>query len=811
MERRFLRTNGPLLLLGAAGALIFALLYNRVSPVASLNMQYSRSQIMDLARSYLTGLGYDLKDYQQDAWVGVEGQTHLYLQTRRGMDQANEIIRSDTIPAHHWYVSWYDAALPRSQGLESYQLWMTLAGRVLGFEHVIPDSIARPSVSPDEARAMAEKFLLAQGVDLARYQLKTSSDTRLRARTDYRFVWSKQDALGEQELWLRVQGNEIGGYRATFVLPGEFQREYSSVFTRMTFIVSGSFAALFLLFFFVVILFLKKYHEGEVGTRTAAMVFIGLFVVSVLETLNRYPVIGGGTFIGDLNKANVRLIVLAMDVFIVQVFFSVLVFASWSVGESSSRTSWPGKMTAVDSTLFRRFFTADVGEGILRGYCLGLGILGLFALVLYGLTRFAGTYLLPTEVTGTAEAYIPAARPVLAGFTGAVTCEIIYRLFFISFLKERLKKPWLAVLAAAIIWTLTAYALWSVPMGHPRPGLYLSILLLFGIVFGYLFLRYDLITTIMANFIIIALSAAIPLFTSQGAYFVPVRWELIVLLAIPLVIAVLGLVKQERFEFTPETTPEHIKRISERERMAKELEIARSVQMSLLPKSNPRAEGYDIAGICIPALEVGGDYYDFVALGNSKIGIAIGDVSGKGVPAAIYMTLTKGILQSHAEDNVSPKLVLSKVNSLMYRTIERNSFVSMFYAVLDQQQRTIRFARAGQCPVILAQHANAEGSFLTPRGMALGLERGQVFDSVLEEQEVRLQAGEVLVFYTDGFTEAMNKREEEYGERRLVEAVARYRMKPAADLIRCVCEDVKAFTGDVTQHDDMTMVVVKVI
>jgi sigma-B regulation protein RsbU (phosphoserine phosphatase) len=146
----------------------------------------------------------------------------------------------------------------------------------------------------------------------------------------------------------------------------------------------------------------------------------------------------------------------------------------------------------------------------------------------------------------------------------------------------------------------------------------------------------------------------------------------------------------------------------------------------------------------------------------------------------------------------------------MYKTIERNSFVSMFYAILDLEHQTIRFARAGQCPIILAQSVGEKGSFLTPKGMALGLEMGKVFDSVLEEQEVALKSGEVLVFYTDGFTEAMNEREEEFGEERLVDAIARHRGKSAQVMIRDICEEVREFAGDRPQHDDMTMVVVKV-
>jgi sigma-B regulation protein RsbU (phosphoserine phosphatase) len=244
--------------------------------------------------------------------------------------------------------------------------------------------------------------------------------------------------------------------------------------------------------------------------------------------------------------------------------------------------------------------------------------------------------------------------------------------------------------------------------------------------------------------------------------------------------------------------------------MAKELEIARAVQMKLLPKENPHVAGFDIAGVCIPAYEVGGDYYDFVDLGETKIGIAIGDVSGKGVPAAIYMTLTKGILQSHAEENISPKNVLSKVNRLMYKTIEKNSFVSMFYAIIDLQTKKIRYSRAGHNPVILAGLRDDKQEFLTPKGVALGLDDGGVFDSVLEEREFDLRSGDILVFYTDGFTEARNTAGEEFTETRLLKSVAEAKGRSAEEIIGIVVNDARKFSGEADQHDDMTMVVVKV-
>lgn len=809
-DASFARKFGILFLLAIAGTILFVRYYDHAAPTASVDLKYTRVQIMERANAYVEGLGFDISSFQQDAWFSFIGNTHLYLQTKRGIGYANAVIRADTLSTHHWYVFWYDRRLPPSQTPETFQAWISPSGRILGFQQMIRDSAARSSIRPEQARQVAEDFLASQGVDLSPYYLKTSSETRQPNRLDHRFVWSTKDTTLEGLLWVQVNGDRIGGYRITHNPAGEFQKMLSDIGTTATFLTTSSYAIFFLLFFFIVILFLKKYHEGEVGTRTAVMVFIGLFAASVLSTVNIYPVVGSGVIMGDLNRFNTRIIMFGFTVFIFHVFAAVMVFAAWSVGESSSRSVWPAKMTGVDSILFWKLPTLDVAEGLLRGFLWGLVILGGYTVFLAFYLPTFRSGLFTNEISGIADAFLPSIRPLLVGITTAVVTEIVFRLFFLSYLKEKLRRTWMGAAVSTVLFCLTTFVVWEPPFGFLRFSEVFFVLAFFGVVFSFLFLKYDLLTALTANFIIVGLSTAIPLFSSTGENFETTRWLALLFLASPLVVAAAGFIQQKRFEFTPQTLPTHIQRISERERMAKELEIARRVQMSLLPKTNPSAEGYDISGICIPALEVGGDYYDFVNLGGRKIGIAIGDVSGKGVPAAIYMTLTKGILQSHAEDNVSPKRVLSKVNSLMYRTIDRNSFVSMFYAILDPAARTIRFARAGQCPVIVAQKSGEKGSFLTPKGMALGLEMGTLFDSVLEEQEVPLQSGEVLVFYTDGFTEAMRSDGDEFGEEQLVSSITRHRHKSATDIIKGICGDVQQFTGDHPQHDDMTMVVVKV-
>src|SRR5690606_4425591 len=145
-------------------------------------------------------------------------------------------------------------------------------------------------------------------------------------------------------------------------------------------------------------------------------------------------------------------------------------------------------------------------------------------------------------------------------------------------------------------------------------------------------------------------------------------------------------------------TPAFAKNITERQRLQRELEIARDVQMSFLPKSTPDFSGLDIASQCIPAHEVGGDYYDFVKLDKNRLGIIIGDVSGKGTEAAFYMTLTKGFLKALSRSSDSPAAVLSNMNELFYENVERGTFISMIYGIFDIEKNALKLARAGHNP-----------------------------------------------------------------------------------------------------------------
>lgn len=246
--------------------------------------------------------------------------------------------------------------------------------------------------------------------------------------------------------------------------------------------------------------------------------------------------------------------------------------------------------------------------------------------------------------------------------------------------------------------------------------------------------------------------------------------------------------------------------------MRQSLEMAHKVQVSMLPLETPKVDGLEIASFSIPAKEVGGDYFDFLAPrnGHQDLGIIIGDVSGKGMSAALYMTMTKGLVQAFGGDCVSPRQTLSLINRQFHRASAANAFLSLSYARIDTQSKKMIFSSAGHNPPILYSPARNVIEMVKCPGMAIGLEPGKLFDRVTEEREVQLDSGDILFFYTDGITEGMNERQEIYGETRLIDLIKAHGTMPASLLLQKLQEEHQHFVNGMEQFDDMTAVVVKI-
>ena len=253
---------------------------------------------------------------------------------------------------------------------------------------------------------------------------------------------------------------------------------------------------------------------------------------------------------------------------------------------------------------------------------------------------------------------------------------------------------------------------------------------------------------------------------------------------------------------------------AEKKRLEEELRIARQIQMSLLPRGPLDFPGLSITALCVPAREVGGDYYDFFPLGPRRLGVLIADVSGKGTSAALYMAELKGLVLSLSQIYQSPRQLLIEVNRIISDNLDTRSFITMTYAVIDLDACTMTFARAGHTPVVFLKDGDARGAqSLIPNGIVVGLRipgAHEKFVELLEEQRIDLARGDVIALYTDGITEAMDSRSDLFGDARLSRLIAEHGHLEAADLRERILREIEAFVGHADQHDDMTMILMKV-
>ena len=248
---------------------------------------------------------------------------------------------------------------------------------------------------------------------------------------------------------------------------------------------------------------------------------------------------------------------------------------------------------------------------------------------------------------------------------------------------------------------------------------------------------------------------------------------------------------------------------NEKKRLDHDLQIAREIQRILLPSEAPATEGFEISGLNIPASQVSGDYFDYIKIDDERLGVAIADVSGKGVPASLIMAICRSVLRSQAPGNPSPSEVLRKVNRQLYPDIKEDMFISMAYLILDHVHATVTLSRAGHDAPLLYRRATQELSALKPPGLVLGIDSGSVFDRIANDFAVPLERDDCLILYTDGVTEALDASGDEFGLDRMMHSVRASALNGPPAVISRLIDDVRNFVGSTPQNDDITLIVIR--
>jgi len=648
-----------------------------------------------------------------------------------------------------------------------------------------------PSLSPVEARGLAESFLrryAREPFTMSQIHFAGEKRIELHERTDFEFTWGGKDTLLDNPLSIkvRVDGNRIAGFSVSRDVPAEYRATGEVVYLEI-----GVVVIIAALIIFMIAAGLKRIRSYEIGWRTGLILGAAAAALLAVEIFFTVPRGWNAAFFAAALFG--------------PLFYGGALVLSWSISESLGREAWREKFTTVDLIMKGHLLDSRVAQSVLIGIATGAAANGL---LLLGMRALAATgpvwFNLNENIT---LKYLPYLSPgvFLAAHLASLELFVISALFVfpMAFLRHRISSsPAIIVIVALISPLLGSTTIHPMLPGHLIQAASVAVIL-------WSLSRFDVLTAYI-GLVAAASLDTLPVMLYAGDQSISLSGYVVLGLGVGLIVAGwVGLITRDRVTDTDAIVPAFARHISERERMKHELQIARDVQMSLLPTSIPPAIGLDIAARCVPALEVGGDYYDFVLPRTGKLGIVVGDVSGKGTEGAFYMTLTKGFLKAVARSSDSPAEVLMEANSLFYENVARGNFISIIYALVDPLRSTVTIARAGHNPAILCRPGSSSTEVIQPRGIALGLEPGDVFSKTIEEVTLPFRTGDVLVLYTDGFVESMNRAGEQFGDERFQTAIAGLAERRADDIVEGILQKVQSFAGKAVQHDDMTIVVVR--
>ncbi|MDQ3254250.1 MAG: PP2C family protein-serine/threonine phosphatase, partial [Acidobacteriota bacterium] len=495
-----------------------------------------------------------------------------------------------------------------------------------------------------------------------------------------------------------------------------------------------------------------------------------------------------------------------LQIALIAFFYAFGLAILWSTGRALSRRSDPRGLASFAALLKGKILTKPLALRVAVGVMLG----GVFAVIPY---LVAASGLFPTLILQRpGPTSLMSHAPALAWLTLPISFAFftLYG-FLIPLFSNFIKRPRVVhvlVLLIGFLWLTDDVYQSSIPGALVIGGL--SILIA-----DWIFRRYDLLTLCVASLAADTVVGAGALLAQPSGELQASGWRALVGLGVALAAALIvsqtgrdARIEDELVALPVSDNPEMQK--AERERLVAEFSVARQAQQQMLPDAAPTIPGYSIAATCRPAREVGGDLYDFLTLPNERVGIVVADVSGKGVPAALYMTLTKGLLASVAEHESDPAAILREVNRHLYEVCRRRVFVTMILGVLDPPTQTLTYARAGHNPGVWRNSESQTQTLLRAAGLGLGLNKGRLFDQTLRHESINVGRGDCILFYSDGITEAMNADGEEFGEARLLSAVSRTDGLTAAQTRDEILAEVGQFLGDTPPQDDVTLVVVRV-
>ncbi|HEV7427663.1 MAG TPA: PP2C family protein-serine/threonine phosphatase [Thermoanaerobaculia bacterium] len=559
------------------------------------------------------------------------------------------------------------------------------------------------------------------------------------------------------------------------------------------------FATNYALLLILLVIFLRKYHAGEVGIGTGSILFALTALLSLVIDVVMGPSATEGSGLGSIDAQATAAAEMAFKFLLYDIPLAVVVFFAWSVGESYTRERWGEWLASFDAILRRDPLNATVGRSVFNGVLFAPAIAA--AALLTGLIPLALHMAYPSVGVGT-DVAVQLGGPFLLLLFAAVEAVIfpITSLFFLSW-TSRFRLLWIGMIAAIAVGVISSVC--EVPI-HP-----LGMRMLFG--FGaigaiVLMLRkFDLLSTATALFGATLISMVLPLMSVAQGHMLR---QLILVLALPmaalLVFGIAAMMTKREVVYKYEDLAPHVKRIVERERVKAEIDAANRIQAALLPVDAPDVNGAEFASHYRAATEIGGDYFDFLTMPTGEIGIAFGDVSGHGLTSGIVMAMAKSALLVQVGYDPSPRAVMNVLNDIVMKTAPKRILMTFFFGLLDPATQTLRFSSAGHLDPYVFRAATKRLEALSSWGFPLGVRRREPF----MEHSVDFDSGDRLILYSDGLIEAIDDDGDPFGFDRFEKTILSCGHMHAEDIKKTLLNSIRKFTRNRPPEDDQTLVVV---
>lgn len=745
--------------IGVVGYILLAWLFPRYSTGAQWNIRFDSKQSIAKARAVAAKHGYDVTGWSAEAAVQVDRTLNdpQIVTGFRHPTIADEVVGIRLDPA----------------------------GRPTAVVHRREE---RPSddTTVDAARPIAERALREFVPDGSRYRGVAQEDL---GDDGVRFRWELNGA--DPNVVMRasaiVAGTSVRNIRYELEQTEQGKRRDDRSPTDVLDTVSD--ISVILAALFGLVLFIIASGRRMIPQRLAwTLTGIG-FLVLLIEMISLLDPKLASIFSGNNNSARWTLVLAAA-------FIAIPGCLAVMAGYPSARRLFPRQLISFEELLLRgRITSRGVGKALLTGIAAG----GWIAVIphLIRATGLFGQYRIDDAFDD--PLFLPGALPI-EQYASVIVVLLAFALLG-AFVQDKLRGR-----IGTVIALLLAVDLLSTEAVEPIVPTLLAAVLV-TLLYDQLFRRGDLLTLIAAAASSAwALNAASRLV--QPADSIHTSGWIAAILGIAVAVAALAVALWGSVKPYLPWEPRPAR--AERERIQAEFEVARQAQEQMLPATPPELPGTSIASFCRPARQVGGDLYDFVGMSDGSVGIAVADVSGKGVPAALVMTITKGLLLAASDGRSDPLETLADVNAGIHSLGNRSVFVTMLFGVFDPLARTFQFVRAGHTPLVWRK-ATGEVVALSPKGIGIGMTGPRAFSNLCERRTITTAPGDFLILYSDGVNEAMNEHTEEFGDDRLLQTVRdQITSATTAEEARAILvQAVDDFRGTAPAHDDMTLVVVK--